>query len=109
MRAHAQPVADVDAALGQPLHLAPQHERVDHHAVAERTDRVLVQHAAGHQVERERLPGVDDRMPGVVATLVANDQVGPLGEQVDQLALALVAPLGTDEHRRGSGHQVTSP
>ena len=40
----------------------------------------------------------DDRVPGVRPTLVAADEVGVLGEQVDDLALALVAPLRTDDH-----------
>ena len=35
-------------------------------------------------------------MAGVVAALEADDDVGPLGEPVDDLALALVAPLGAD-------------
>ena len=43
-----------------------------------------------------------DRVPGVVAALEAHDGVGPLGEQVGDLALALVAPLGADDH--DSGH-----
>ena len=35
---------------------------------------------------------------GVRAALVAYDQVGALGEHVDHLPLALVAPLGADDH-----------
>ena len=50
------------------------------------------------QVELEHLAVADDRVAGVVAALVADDHVGPLGEQVDDLALALVAPLGADDH-----------
>ncbi len=43
----------------------------------------------------------DDRVPGVVAPLVAHDDVAALGEEVDHLPLALVAPLGADDDRRG--------
>ena len=50
------------------------------------------------EVERERLPRVHDRVPRVVATLVAHHQPSALGEHVDQFALAFVAPLGTDQH-----------
>ena len=39
-----------------------------------------------------------DRVAGVVAALEAHDRVGLLGEQVGDLALALVAPLGADYH-----------
>ena len=48
-----------------------------------------------------RLAVDDDRVPGVRAALVAADEVGVLGEQVDDLALALVAPLRADDHGRG--------
>ena len=48
-----------------------------------------------------RLAVDDDRVPGVRAALVAADEVGVLGEQVDDLALPLVAPLRADDHGRG--------
>ena len=37
-------------------------------------------------------------MAGVVASLITNDNVEPLGEQIDNLAFAFIAPLGAD-HR----------
>jgi hypothetical protein len=42
-------------------------------------------------------------VPGVGAALVAHHPVGALGEHVDQLALALVAPLGADDDERTNG------
>jgi hypothetical protein len=53
-------------------------------------------------VELERLAVADDRVARVRAALVAADEFGALGEQVDDLALALVAPLRADDH--GGGH-----
>ena len=47
----------------------------------------------------------DDGVAGVVAALVAGDDVEPLGEQVDDLALPLVAPLGADHD--GAGHHAS--
>ena len=47
-------------------------------------------------MELELLAVADDRVAGVVAALEAHDRVGALGEQVGDLALALVAPLGAD-------------
>src|SRR5919197_3042238 len=44
----------------------------------------------------------DDRVAGVRAAVVAADEIGALRQQVDDLALALVAPLGADDH--GGGH-----
>ena len=42
----------------------------------------------------------DDRVTGVRAALVAADEVRLGGEQVDDLALALVSPLRADDHGR---------
>ncbi len=51
----------------------------------------------------------DDRVPCVRPTLVAADEVGLLGEQVDDLALALVTPLRADDHGgRHVSHSCTS-
>ena len=44
----------------------------------------------------------DDGVAGVVAPLVADHDLHLLGEQIGQLALALVAPLGADDY--GTGH-----
>ena len=49
-------------------------------------------------MELELLALADDRVAGVVAALEAHDEVGPLGEQVVDLSLSLVAPLGADDH-----------
>src|SRR5262249_6745878 len=43
----------------------------------------------------------DDRVPRVGAALVAADEVGVLREEIDDLPLALVAPLRPDDHGRG--------
>ena len=47
-------------------------------------------------MELELLAVADDRVAGVVAALEADDHVGVVGEQVDDLALPLIAPLGSD-------------
>ena len=39
-----------------------------------------------------------DREPRVVVVLEAHDGVGPLREQVRDLPLAFIAPLGADDH-----------
>src|SRR5438105_12898304 len=36
-------------------------------------------------------------MAGVVTALIAHDDVEALGEQIDDLAFALIAPLGADD------------
>ena len=52
-------------------------------------------------MEGESLTAADDRVARVVAALEADDRGSPLGEQIGDLALALVAPLGADyDHAR---------
>ena len=57
-----------------------------------------VEDAARHEPQLVGLVADHERVAGVVAALVAGDDVGPLGQQVDDLALALVAPLGAHDH-----------
>ena len=45
--------------------------------------------------------------PGVVTTLITDDEPHFPGEKVGQLPLALVAPLGSDHD--GRGHQFVLP
>ena len=51
----------------------------------------------GDELEGVALTADDDRVAGVVPALVAHDVAVLLGEQVDDLGLALVAPLGADD------------
>ena len=62
----------------------------------------------GHVPELVGLAVGDDRVPGVRPAVVAADEIRVLGEQVDDLALALVAPLGADDHGRGHGRSMTA-
>ena len=89
--------ADVDPAPSQTLDLLEQHLRVDHDSVADRAGETRVQDPGGDQVELEFLAVAHDRVAGVVAALEADHEVGLLGEQVDDLALTLVAPLGAHD------------
>ena len=99
--ADAQVVA-ADAARAQGVELAEQDVRVDHHAVADDAGLGLVEDARRDEVQLELLAVAHDRVAGVVAALEARDHVGLLGQQVGDLAFALVAPLGADHH--GTGH-----
>ena len=89
---------DVDAALGQPCHLAEQDPRIDDDPIADDRYAVRPKHAARDEVQGVRLRADDHRVAGVIAALVAHDIVDPATEQVGGLSLALIAPLGTDEH-----------
>ena len=95
--------ARVDAARLEPVDLLEQHAEVDDDAVADHRRDARRQDAAGQQVQGVLLVADDDRVPGVVAAVELHDEVDTAAEQVGGLALALVAPLGADDH--GGGHR----
>ena len=88
--------AHVDVAPLEALDLLEQHARVDHDPVADRARLAGVEDAGGDQVELELLVAAHDRVAGVVAALEADHEVGLLGEQVRDLPLSFIAPLGAE-------------
>ena len=85
-----------DAELAQPLDFLDEAHGVNHHAVADDADLVLAQNAGGDQVQDVFLPFDVDRVAGVVAALRADHHVRLLGQHVNDLAFAFIAPLGAD-------------
>ena len=74
--------------------------RIEHDAIADDRKR------AAHDARREQGQLVDiftddQRVPGIMTALKADDDVGTFGQPVDDLALALIAPLGTDHGHIG--------
>ena len=105
VRVGADPQAgEVDALGAQLVQLAGQHLRVDHDAVADRAQLARVEDPGRDQVELPVHAVAHDGVPGVVAALEADHEVRLLREEVDDLAFALVAPLGAHDH--DSGHVV---
>ena len=104
--ADEQPAADLDALRRQGVDLREQRLRVDHHAVADDAPHARMQDARRQQVQNELGAAHPHRVAGVVASLVTrhNGRVG--GEEVDDLALALVTPLRTDD---GDVHALPRP
>ena len=89
--------AHVDAPRAQAVELLDQDLRVDHHAVADHAALARVEDPGGDQVQLPLDLPAHDRVPGVVAALEAHDRARALGEQIGDLALPLVAPLGADD------------
>ena len=96
-----RPAVDVAAAL-EVVELVDHDLRVDDAAGADR-GRLAGDDPRRDLADLVRLAVDDDRVPRVRPALVAADEVGVLGEQVDDLALPLVAPLRTDDH--GGRHE----
>ncbi len=93
----AQPRADADTGRFELADLLQQRRRGQHDAVADEDRHVLVQHARRDQPQHRLAPADDERMPGVVAALKAHDAARAFGQPVDDLAFALVTPLGADD------------
>ena len=89
----------VDAAILEALQLVEQHAGVDHHAVADHVGDAWREDARRDEVKREVLARRQHHgMAGVVAALIPHDPLDAAPEQIGGLTLALVAPLGADEH-----------
>jgi hypothetical protein len=69
---------------------------VQHDAVTDEAQRVGAQDARGNQVQHGLLAVDHQRVAGVVPALEAHDGADFLGQQVDDLALAFIAPLGPE-------------
>ena len=92
-------LADVDALGRQRVDLLEDRRRVDDHAGRDDVHHARRQNAAGNVVQLVGLVADDDRMPGVGPALIADDDLVPRGQQIDELPLGLVAPLQTDHAR----------
>lgn len=105
-------VRDVYAAVGAQAVLLERGELgeeagdVDDAAAADDVDAARVDEARGQDVEVVRDAVGDNRVAGVVAALGAAAELGLVGEDVGELALAFVAPLGAEHH--GDGHDPAS-
>ncbi|MNN36649.1 hypothetical protein D3C81_1505520 [compost metagenome] len=77
-----------------------QRGRRDHHAVADQAQRIVTQDARRDQVQDGLLAVDDQGVAGIVAALEAHDRADFLSEQIDDLALAFIAPLGTKHYDR---------
>src|SRR5437899_3212010 len=83
----------VDSARGEAVELVDEGRRVDDDPGADDRDDVRVEDPRRHEVELEHLVAQHQRVAGVVAALIPDDDLGLLREEVGRLALALVAPL----------------
>ena len=97
VRRDAQPVEHGHALLHQHAALREQRLQRQHHAVADEAADVLAEDAGGNQGQDGLAAADDQRVPGVVSALEARDRGGALRQQIDDLALALIAPLGADD------------
>ena len=96
---HQQPAFGRNPALGQRVDLLQEHRRVDDGPLADDARCLLVKNARRDQVQNQLLPVDDQRVAGVCAAGVSDDEVGVRGVEVDDLALAFVPPLRSHNHQ----------
>ena len=90
-------VVGTDAAAFEVRELLAEHLEIHDRARSDDAERVRIEDARRHEMELERAVLVDDRVAGVVSALETDDHVRLLRQEVRDLALALVAPLGPDD------------
>jgi hypothetical protein len=102
------PIRDEDATLGlqamflQRLQLLEEARHVDHAATSDDVDAAWVHETRRQDVEVVGNAVCDNCVAGVVSALGAAADLRFVGEDVGELALAFVAPLGTEDN--GDGH-----
>ena len=90
--------ADRDALSPQFLDFGAQRPRVDDDAIADHAEFAGAHDARWQQRQLVGVLADDQRVAGVVAALEPHDDVGAFRKPIDDLAFALVAPLGADHH-----------
>ena len=76
-----------------------QGKGIEDDAVADDRLRLLAQDSAGNQLEDKLFAGDGDGMPGVVSAGIACNHFEIIRKDIDDLALALITPLGSENHR----------
>jgi hypothetical protein len=100
---HQVAIAAHEALLAEGGDLLDQRGGIDHHPLAEHAGDPRAQDPRRDQA-RDVLLAVDhQRVAGVRAPRPAADHLGVLREQVDDLPLPLVPPLGSDHYDDGHG------
>src|SRR4029078_1811809 len=92
-----------DAATRELVELTDEALRIDDHALREDARDVLAEDAARHEPHDDLLVAHDERVPRIRSPAVTDDEIRALGEDVDDLPLAFVAPLRAYDHHARHG------
>ena len=88
----------VDTLALERVELLEHDGGVDNAAVTNDGQNAVIHDTRGNLVKRELVAVGDNRVTGVRATLVAADAIKITGDEVGDLTLAFVAPLGTNQN-----------
>ena len=90
---------DADTRRAQGLDFLHQRHRVQHQAIADHGFAARAQNAARNQLKDKLGLSDGNRVAGIVAAAVAGHQIEIVREHINDLSLALVAPLGAHDDR----------
>ncbi len=79
--------------FGEPVDFFDQTHRVNHHAIANDAGLPAAQDAGGNQVQHVFLTADENGVSRVVPALGTDHDVRPFRQDVNDLALAFIAPL----------------
>src|SRR5215211_9011115 len=99
----------LDALFAYLVYLFEKCFRIDHHTIAEHTNFVRMDYSRRQQPQNERFIAYVDAMAGIMPALITRNYVETVREQVDNLSLALVAPLGTNNYDDHNVEESASP
>ena len=82
---------------------------IEDYTIADDAAASRAQYATGHQLQDKLFAVDDDCVAGIVAAGVASHDGKILRQDIDDLALAFVTPLGADDDRSSSFSQMPTP
>ena len=91
--ANEQVLIDFDSQFAQTIYLGDQRDRIDNNAISNHASFAAPEDSRRYQMQYVLDAAINDRVPGIVAALTADNNVGLGSKHVDDLPLALVAPL----------------
>ena len=89
--------SDIDALAVQIIQFLDQYGRVNHHSVTDDA-RFALENSGRHQMADKLFAINHHGMAGIVSALKTDDRPCIGGQKVNDLSLALIAPLGTDDY-----------
>jgi hypothetical protein len=103
--AENQVIAHGNSGRAEIVHFFQKPRGKDDDSVGNHGAEMRFENPSRKQGELESFPPIDDSMSGVSASVEANDKIVLIGEEIDDLAFGLVAPLQADD--TGAGHCLT--
>src|SRR5438045_640987 len=107
--ADEQAVIHLHAVVTQSGDFFEKCDAIEDDTIADDAAASCAQYATGHQLQDKLFAVDDDCVAGIVTSGVASHDGKIFGEDIDDLALAFVTPLGADDDRSSSFLQMPTP